>query len=781
MKVFSYRLPPMHNQSLLRKVLIIALLPLVFNVFSVCFLILLLHQAEVDAERERASRSVIEQTMSAGRKMSDLVMVCLTMIIDRNGDRALAWRRHEEDLRKASANLKLLRKQAEAYPELRPYVTRVEVLDTEFSNLVDELLVLMEWGGGGSIRMLDVTSRLAGILTDMAQLMADCRRLLAECRATGATLSQSYRLIALGFIGGCMVGNVFLSMWIARFVSEQINVRVKILLRNANLFAAAGSEGSISPGQRISGLIPGSDEIAQLDAALRNMAVQLEESKRKERALVENALSVIFSLDEKLRFTSVSPASQGAWGIPCSDLIGTAVLNLLQEPDTDTLRTAFKTAITSQTQVTLEAIIRRKNGYPADVLWSIKWSPTRAAFFCVCHDISSRKRAESLIRASESRIKLIMDRMPEGLCVTDASGSIKYLNSSARRLFGCEANETIMAPLTDFIRMPGTPIDNLSFQWFIENSPSKVSKADIINKNGTFSCKAQISIDTHQFLTESRSATKLQHSLQDNNLHSNAAGSGRRKMLNLQSESHYLVIILNISERAALLKSRAELISMIARDIRAPLNSISIVLSLLRNGNWGELTEKGTRKIAIAEKESQRLSRLFDDFLAVEKFDHRFFDLELEQLALRDIIEQSIQSVRTQSKAKSITMVTQPEDLHCIGDRDRLTQVLVNLLSNAVKYSPQGGSITIYTRCDGNHIGIAVLDEGPGIPEGKEELIFQTFKQLNLEDATTKGGTGLGLSICRAIVESHGGKIGVENAPTGGALFWFRLPLHGAD
>ena len=110
------------------------------------------------------------------------------------------------------------------------------------------------------------------------------------------------------------------------------------------------------------------------------------------------------------------------------------------------------------------------------------------------------------------------------------------------------------------------------------------------------------------------------------------------------------------------------------------------------------------------------------------------------------------------------------------ADADRLVQVLVNLVSNAVKFSPAGAAVHVAVRESGGRARVEVIDRGRGVPAAHRSAIFERFRQVESSDARDKGGTGLGLAICKAIVEQHGGDIGVESEEGRGSTFWFEVP-----
>jgi signal transduction histidine kinase len=116
-----------------------------------------------------------------------------------------------------------------------------------------------------------------------------------------------------------------------------------------------------------------------------------------------------------------------------------------------------------------------------------------------------------------------------------------------------------------------------------------------------------------------------------------------------------------------------------------------------------------------------------------------------------------------------------------VGDRDRLVQVVTNLLSNAVKFSPKGGTVNVAARSGDGKVIIAVRDEGIGVPAEYLGRIFEKFQQVDSSSQREKGGTGLGLPICKAIVEEHGGLMGVESEPGKGSVFTFEIPLKSGE
>lgn len=223
-----------------------------------------------------------------------------------------------------------------------------------------------------------------------------------------------------------------------------------------------------------------------------------------------------------------------------------------------------------------------------------------------------------------------------------------------------------------------------------------------------------------------------------------------------------------------LMELKKQIMSMVSHDLRAPLMSLQISLDMLESNMLGELPEAAHQKVVQSEQSVDRLVRMINDLLDVEKLEAGMMEMDLRDLPLQVIVDRAIAAVDELAKKKGVDIVTNESELEVKGDGDRLIQVLVNFLSNAIKFSPENSKITLNTRLQGDFAELRVNDSGPGIPEEARLQVFERFRQIKGEKA--KGGTGLGLAICKLIVEMHGGKIGVDAAEGGGASFWLTVP-----
>ncbi len=219
-------------------------------------------------------------------------------------------------------------------------------------------------------------------------------------------------------------------------------------------------------------------------------------------------------------------------------------------------------------------------------------------------------------------------------------------------------------------------------------------------------------------------------------------------------------------------------VSVVSHELRTPLTSMRGSLGLLAGGVAGELPAEARPLVDIALQNSDRLWRLVNDLLDIEKMSAGHVTFRVEPLDWGALLREAIESSRGLMQQFDVTFELEPPgDLRVLGDPDRLSQVLANLILNAAKFSPPGSPVTVSAgRLPGGVVRTRVRDRGPGIPEDFRSRIFQPFSQAESGDSRTTSGTGLGLAISREIVTRLGGTIGFEDAPGGGTVFWFDLP-----
>ncbi|MBI5176115.1 MAG: ATP-binding protein [Candidatus Obscuribacter sp.] len=240
----------------------------------------------------------------------------------------------------------------------------------------------------------------------------------------------------------------------------------------------------------------------------------------------------------------------------------------------------------------------------------------------------------------------------------------------------------------------------------------------------------------------------------------------------------YFCVAHDITERKKLERLKQEFVAMLSHDMRAPLTSLQLTLNVL-SSTADQLNEKSAQRVARAEASVKVLVDMISELLEMEKLQSDVFVLECQTCSLNSLVEEALSLVEESGKAKQLSLRKALEPIEVSCDGERIVRVLTNLLFNAIKFSPQGGQIAVITRRSGEFVTVEVSDQGPGIPENMQELVFERFRQVDSAEGrgASASGTGLGLAICKAIIAAHRGEIGVRSQLGKGSVFWFKIPV----
>jgi two-component system, OmpR family, sensor histidine kinase VicK len=263
--------------------------------------------------------------------------------------------------------------------------------------------------------------------------------------------------------------------------------------------------------------------------------------------------------------------------------------------------------------------------------------------------------------------------------------------------------------------------------------------------------------------------------------------------------SGFFALTSDISDRKAIERMKDEFISVVSHELRTPLTSLHSALKILVTGRLGVLTKDGQQFLAMADENTERLVRLVNSVLDLQRIESGAVTMEKQACTATQLMVQAVDTMQAMAQQHQITLVNQPLDIQLWVDADYIVQALTNLISNAIKFSSPGGNVWLTvqrqaqpsaptpakgrksTKSKVTKVPIEILfqvrDEGQGIPENKLETIFERFQQVDSSDSRKKGGTGLGLTICRKIIEQHGGKIWVDSTVGVGSTFSFTLPV----
>ncbi len=240
---------------------------------------------------------------------------------------------------------------------------------------------------------------------------------------------------------------------------------------------------------------------------------------------------------------------------------------------------------------------------------------------------------------------------------------------------------------------------------------------------------------------------------------------------------HATISLRDVTAQRRAQARRLDFYSIIAHDLRSPLQAILLTTQRLLQGREGVLLSKARGLLERIEKQLHAMNALVNDFLDFARVDATGIKLSPGSIDLTALVGEAVADFVPMAEAQGVKLSWEPaqEAAYVLGDRQRLGQVLSNLLSNAIKFTPRGGSVRVKMTHQGDLIETAVHDTGRGIEADAIPSLFTRYTRLD-EDGDEAKGTGLGLLIVREIVEAHGGEVGVESQQGRGSTFWIRLP-----
>lgn len=359
-------------------------------------------------------------------------------------------------------------------------------------------------------------------------------------------------------------------------------------------------------------------------------------------------------------------------------------------------------------------------------------------------ELLERKRAEAALQQSEALFRSLSESAPIGIFKTDAQGNCVYANPRCQSISGIKMEEAFGNGWMQSIHPED--LNFLLSQW----QESKVKEQEL--------------------------TVEIRYCHGDG-----LVRFGRTKIAPIISKTGKTIgqvgTIEDITESRAIEQMKSEFISIVSHELRTPLASIRGSLGLVAAGVLNDDAKAAREMLEIAAIEADRLVRLVNDILDLERLQLNKVTLDKQWCNAHNLMQQSVQALRPIAEESQVTIQLEPISMEIWADPDRIIQTLINLLSNSIKFSPPKSIVKLAVQEQSDKVLFQIKDSGRGIPADKLETIFGRFQQVDASDSRTKGGTGLGLAICRNIVQQHGGKIWVESVLGEGSTFYFTLPL----
>ncbi|MBC3873791.1 two-component regulator propeller domain-containing protein [Undibacterium flavidum] len=353
---------------------------------------------------------------------------------------------------------------------------------------------------------------------------------------------------------------------------------------------------------------------------------------------------------------------------------------------------------------------------------------------------------QQLNRDSAERMQAILQNAADAILTADSKWMVETCNRAGLQLFGWSPEQ-----------IKGMPFSKLCSEDLTAVLMEHVSSPEFLQTGYSEMELQQVRADGSGFLAEL--------SL------SGFADAGQRK---------FILIVRDITEQRRVERMKTQFVSTVSHELRTPLTAIRGGLGLMVSGVTGDLPPAAAKLGQIALNNAERLARLINDLLDMQKIEANMMDFNFQRLPLYVLVADILESNQDFAKRLGVALVLD-SDIPAYAlrvDPDRFAQVMANLLSNACKYSPKGEQVKLRLLLNDNGvIRIEVLDRGPGIPAGFSERIFQKFTQADASDTRAKDGTGLGLTIAKEMVERMDGRIGFYTNPLGGTIFFVEFPL----
>jgi len=356
---------------------------------------------------------------------------------------------------------------------------------------------------------------------------------------------------------------------------------------------------------------------------------------------------------------------------------------------------------------------------------------------------SEKSMGQFLCSYDSQRLLVLIDSLPDGIILTDTTGSVTLANRSCEGLIGKPLSEFIGQNILDIFEDPQAR-QHLEYAL---NAKSSLPDNHLEITIGSGSGKTVLCLYCH----------RLTHNSENSDI---------------------FLVIRDITQQKISEGSRDEFVAHVSHELRGPLTNIrAYAETLLSDMVLDAVTQK--EAFNVINEETSRMIRLVNDVLDISRMETGSLVLEKNEVVLDRLVQNCVNDIKASAAGKKITIQTNyhPKLPNLYADREKMTVVINNILTNAIKYTADGGTVFIETNIDDNFVYIKVADTGYGIAPDDIDKIFEKFYRVNRKETANITGTGLGLTISNEIVTLHGGTIDVSSELDNGTEVMIKLPI----
>ena len=517
-----------------------------------------------------------------------------------------------------------------------------------------------------------------------------------------------------------------------------------------------------------------------IDVTIQRAAeATLRESEARYRQLVEGSLGMVCTHD--LRGTLLSVNTHGAQSIGLSreEMVGHGLSEYMPEHRKPTFD-KYLADIVRKGELQGMLYLLHANGEERVIAYRNKLIeiPGRDPYvlgFGV--DITEQVRAEEQLRTLSRQSNSVLESVGDGIYGLDLEGRVTVVNPAASQMLGYKPEELLgrhMHELVHHSRTDGTPLrreDCHILATLRDLNTVRISNEIFWRKDGTSFPVEYVARPQIEVPHEPEVASDLNAPPPDPWAEASEPAKNGGKAVGI------VVAFTDTTERRALDRMKDEFISTVSHELRTPLTSLRAALGLITGGTLTARPEKFRQMLDIANGNTDRLVRLVNDILELERIGSGKTELHSTMCSTDDLFRRAVGLQQMAATKAQLRITFNSQGVNIWADPDRILQTLTNLISNAIKFSPSHTEVHLRAiPLDASEAEIQVRDQGRGIPEEKLESIFERFHQVDASDSRAMGGTGLGLAICRSIVQQHGGRIWATSTLGKGSTFHFTLP-----